>query len=340
MFLINPLATVIAIVVSYGIYVYLERRSLSRTWGDVRSGIWFALARFALLRLESQRWHVKNWRPNILVFTGQPHNREQLVKVASWLSQGRGIVTFFQLLVGNVDKYANAQLRESARKRIRSYIQERRMMAFAEADVVTDFYVGALTIAQAHGVGALEPNSVLLGWSRTPAGRTAQMRLMRSLVALGKSVLILRHDQARPLEQHRQIDVWWRGHTINADLMLLIAHLISEHRSWRNARIRLLRVIDSEGGRVQTEAHMQSLLDAVRVVAEPVVIVRTDASQSVENILSEWSRETDLTILGLLVPQPGQAESYAQRIEGLVQGLGDVLLVRSARSEQDLLFVD
>jgi len=340
MFLINPLATVIAIVVSYGIYVYLERRSLSRTWGDVRSGIWFALARVSMLGLENQGWHIKNWRPNILVFTGQPHNRKHLAEVASWLSQGRGIVTFVQLLVGEIDRSTYPQLRETARKRIRSFIQERRMHAFAEADIVPDFHSGALTVVQSHGVGALEPNSVLLGWSRTEAGRTAQMRLIRDLVALGKSVLVLRHDTERPERPRRVIDVWWRGYTANADLMLLIAHLISEHRAWRHARIRLLRVIDREEGREQTQRHMRELLDAVRVEAEPVIIVRQRNGQPVEAILAEWSQQTDLAILGLLVPEPGQEEAYAQRMERMIEGLGDVLLIRSAGAEQDLLLAE
>lgn len=355
MFLINPLATVIAIVVSYGIYIYLERRSLSRTWGDVRSGVWFAFARFSLLQLERSRQHAKNWRPNILVFTGQPHNREHLVDMANWLSQGRGIVTFFQLLVGDPSERNTPQLREAARKRIRSYIQKRNMTAFSEADIVADFHQGALTVVQSHGVGELEPNSVLMGWSGTPAGRGLQMRLMRNLVALGKSVFIFHYDAMRPggdkthpsIEnarpnngQYRVIDVWWRGHTINADLMLLTAHIIRRHASWSNARLRVLRVIDGEEGRAQTQAHIEKLLESVRVVAEPVIIVRRNATESVESILAEWSQETDLTILGLLVPEPGQEEAYAARIERMIEGLGTVLLVRSARAEQDLLLAE
>ncbi len=88
MFVINPTATVIAILISYGIYFYLERRSTIRTWGDVRNGIWFAVARRSLLNLERSVFHAKNWRPNILVFTGQPHNRAPLVEVANLLSPG------------------------------------------------------------------------------------------------------------------------------------------------------------------------------------------------------------------------------------------------------------
>ncbi|GIV79447.1 MAG: Na-K-Cl cotransporter [Litorilinea sp.] len=336
MFLIHAPATLIAIVISYGIFFLLEQRSLTRTWGDLRSGFWFTLARYALLHLENVPWHVKNWRPNILVFTGQPHNRENLVRMAEWLTSGRGIVTFTQLLVGDVHKLSQANLREAAQKHIREYIQSRRMTAFAEADIVQDFLSGALAVAQAHGVGGLEPNTVLLGWSRTAEGRMAQMKLLRDLASLGKSVLFLHCRDGHDFGRRAVIDVWWRGRGGNADLMLLFAHLITQHRAWANARIRLLRVIDGEEGRTQTQLHMTQILEEVRVVAEPVVIVRTCPSQPIAEILAEQSRETDLTFLGLQLPEPPQDSAYSETLDSLVQQVGSIVLVRSANAEDVL----
>ena len=151
MFLIHAPSTIFAIVASYGVFFYYERRRLTRTWGDLRSGFYFALARFALLQLEGEQYHVRNWRPNILVFTGQPHNREQLAEVADWLSHGQGVVSFFQLLVGDFRTLTEQGLRRAARRRIRSYIRQRNMLAFAETNIVDDFVQGALTVSLAQG---------------------------------------------------------------------------------------------------------------------------------------------------------------------------------------------
>jgi hypothetical protein len=336
MFLINPVATIVAIVISYGIFFYLQRRAVARTWGDVRSGFWFTLARYSLLNLERQRFHVKNWRPNILVFTGQPHNREQLVQIAEWLTQGRGIVTFLQLLVGNVTQLSGRGLRETARKGIRKYIRDRDMTAFADAQIVENFNDGALTIVQSHGVGGLEPNTVMLGWSRTPEGQVGQLKLLHGMVRLGKSVLLLNYDDERTFGQQQVVDVWWGGRGGNAELMLLLAYLIHQHRTWYNARIRLIRVIDNREGYEQTKAHMEQLLSSIRVTAEVVIIVREDPSQSLSDILCENSREADLTILGMQVPDLEALESYRQYLDNLMGQMGSVLLVRSAQIE-DLL---
>lgn len=336
MFLINSGATVFAIIVSYGIYFMLKRRQLGRTWGDVRSGIWFAVARYALLNLEAGRWHVKNWRPNIMVFTGQPHNREQLVEVADWLSRGQGVVTFFQLLVGNVDHLGGRGMREMARKHIHSYIQHRGMTAFAEAEIVPDFKQGAITVVQAHGVGGLEPNTVLMGWSGTEGGRTMQIDMMRQLVTLRKSVLFLHHNPEKGFGRRHIIHIWWGGRGGNADLMLLMAHLITRHRAWDGAKIRLLRVIDGKEGEAQTQAHMARLLQEVRVEAEPVIIVREKA-KPLTDIIADWSDEADLTLLGMQLPDPDQIEVYSQRAHQLIQAVGTVLLIRNASGEEDLL---
>src|SRR5690606_15099252 len=66
MFLINPLATLVAVVTVGGIFAWLERRTLEGTWGDGRHGLWMAITRFGLLRLSSAP-DPKSWRPHVLV---------------------------------------------------------------------------------------------------------------------------------------------------------------------------------------------------------------------------------------------------------------------------------
>ncbi len=333
MFLISPVATLVAILISYGIYFYLERRAIIHTWGDVRSGIWFSLARRALLNLERLTYHAKNWRPNILVFTGQPHNRGPLVEMAQWLSRGYGIVSFFQLLVGDVDQLAQRQLRAVARRQIQTFIRKQNMSAFAEADIVDDFYSGAVTVCQSHGVGGLRPNTVLMGWSGTDEGRVQALHLLSTLANLEKSALFLHHDEMRSFGNRKIIDVWWRGHNRNAELMLLLAYIISQHATWDGACIRLLRVLPRGEGRERTEAHLRALLERVRVTAEPVVIVPPQ-DEPFNKTVETWSAQTDLTLLGMNQPATEDRGSYGRQLNDRVRAVGTVLLVHSGQEEE------
>jgi hypothetical protein len=304
----------------------------------VRSGIWTSLARYALLNLERRPPEDgRNWRPHLMVFTGQPHNREHLVDLAEWLSRGQGLVTFFQLIVSPKARHDAPALRAAARKHIRAYVAERRMAAFAEAQVVADFAEGAVAVTQAHGVGALESNTALMGWSGTAGGRARLLAVLRDLAALGKSALFLRVDEAQGFGRRRVLNVWWRGRGGNADLMLLLAYLVSRHPSWDGAELRLTRVIARAEGRAQTEAHMADLLDAVRVPATLRVVVRAEG-ESFADVLRAQSAGVDLTFLGL--PRPADEDACAATaaaLHPLVEIAGTTLLVHNAAPQADLL---
>lgn len=337
MFLINAPATVAAIVVTYGIYFALRRRETVETWGDVRSGVWTSLARFALLKLERHAPDPRNWRPNLMVFTGQPHNRQRLVALADWLSLGRGVVTFSQLITGAAGDPNKPTLRRTARERIRAYIRENRMAAFAEAQIVPDFASGAVAVAQSHGVGRLEANTVLMGWSGSPGGRAMLLRVLRDLADLGKSVLFLRVDEARGFGDRRTIQVWWGGRGGNGDLMLLLAHLVRRHRDWDGARLRVLRMVGREDAVDAVRDETEALLEAVRVEAEVAVIVRADRDRPFTDLVAEHSAEADLTVLGMQRPDAGSAEAYGEDLDALAAAAGTVLLVHSGAPEEATL---
>lgn len=337
MFLINVPATLIAVLISYGIYFWLARQSIEYTWGDVRSGIWFTLARNILLRLDANELDARNWRPNIIVFTGQPHNRHELVEVANWLSLGQGIVTFFQLITGDVDQLIQRGVRRTARRSITKYIRDNHMEAFAKVEIVSSFKDGALSIAQAHGIGGLESNSVLMGWSSARDGRTMQMHLMRNLVGLRKSILFLRPDPECGFGNKKIIDVWWQGRGGNADLMLMLAHLIQKHRDWLTSSIRLMLVVDQQSGVEEAKSYMEERLTAVRVAAIPTVIVRKSKQEPVAEVIRRNSLDTDLTILGMRVPEADFAEAYGDRLTELIRTIGAVLLIHNAQPDEVLL---
>ncbi len=339
MFLINAPATIAAIVVTYGIYFGLRRRALAGTWGDVRSGVWTSLARFALLKLErgGASGDSRNWRPNLMVFTGQPHNRERLVALADWLSLGRGVVTFSQLITGAVEDPNKPGLRDRAQERIREYIRERGMTAFAEAQIVPDFGRGAVAVAQSHGIGRLESNTVMMGWSGSEGGRRMLLHVLRDLSDLHKSVLFLRVDDERGFGDRQTIDVWWGGRGGNGDLMLILAYLVRRHRQWDGARLRVMRMVGQAQAVEPVRQETLRLLDEVRVVAEVQVIVRHDPARPFADIVAEHSAATDLTVLGMQRPSDVDTTTYGETLNAAAEAAGTVLLVHNGEPQEAAL---
>jgi amino acid transporter len=339
MFLINGLATVIAIFISYGVYLLLKRRTLRQNWGDMRSGLWFTLSRYGLTHFEKLPVHARNWRPNIVAFTGAAvasKSREQLMQVGIWLSSGRGIVTLYHLLMGKLEKLADRGLQDTSCESLRRYVNENSVTAFVGCSIVNDFYDGVLTVVQAHGVSGLEPNTALLGWSNKSEIQKEQMILMRQLIALKKSALFLHYNEERDFGIRRQIDVWWRGRDRNAELMLMLAHIISKSSDWEGARIRVLRLLRHEEGRDGVEQHIEDLAKSARVEAQPIVLIEKEKDDPFFSAFRENSRNSDLVFLGLPVPRDEEIQVRAGYLHKLLQSSPSALLVRSAEVEDIL----
>jgi len=335
MFLIHTPATIIAIIISYGIFFLLTRRRLNQTWGDVRSGGWFSLARFALLKLEEHRWHPKNWKPNILVFSGNPRARTYLADLIKWLSKGKGLNTLIQLIVGDVKELGGREgMKALGLKNLRRFISESKLQAFAQCEIVSDFEEGVLVTSQAHGVGGFRPNVILFGWGDDSKGQVKLIRLMNKLYHLNKSVFMLKRCEEKGFGERKTIDIWWSRGGGNGDMMLLIAHLISLHTDWRNPLIRLITVIDDPEGKEQAEKNIDGLLKEARLKKKALVLTREDPEQPISDIIHETSKDTDLTILGLGLPNEGEETNYALKLDDFIEHLGSVLMVRSVETEE------
>jgi hypothetical protein len=241
--------------------------------------------------------------------------------------------------VGDVDELAGRGFRETSRNHTRKYLEEHGVTAFAECSIVKDFYESVFTALQVHGVAGLEPNVALLGWSGKWEVQKTQIQLMRKLVALKKSVLFLHFDEKLGFGKKRQIDVWWRGKDRNAELMLLLAHLISQSAPWGGSKIRLLRLIDSEEGQEGAERHLAEFLQTVRVKAEPFVLVRSTSDEPFTSVLRQSSQETDLVFLGMRLSQEGGVWEHAKELSQMLEWTCSAFLVRSGEVE-DILDIE
>ncbi|MDZ7700381.1 MAG: amino acid permease [Deltaproteobacteria bacterium] len=337
MFLIHPTATVIAILISYGIYFYLKHRAFRRGWGDIRRGLWFSLIRFGLIRLDATPWHIRNWRPNILAFTGTAgtsHSREQLMELASWLSGGGGIVTLCHLIVGDIDELTEHDFRKASSESLKKYLREGGVEAFVGCSVVSDLHEGIITALQVHGISGLEPNTALIGLSHKPDIRREQFHLMRKMVAVDKSVLYLHFNEERGYGRKKRIDIWWRGRDRNADLMLILAYILTRSVPWEGAEIRILRLVENEEGLHGVEEHMRNLINSVRVDAVPVVMLKDHPEQPFQSVFHSASLETDLTFLGVPVPKVEAFDSAIRFLEDMLHPSSpSVLFVRSAETD-------
>lgn len=330
MVLIHPTATAVAVLVVLALYVALHRKERKADWGDVRRGVYEALIRWALVKLSRRPLSARNWRPHVLVFVEDAERRLELVRFGHWFSQDRGVVTVCELVEGDLLTLEQDPLERKAE--IEALFRREGIAAFGEVDVVPSVEQGIVGVAQANGMAALEPNTVLLGWPGDPERLAALLRVTRRLERLKKSLIIGRvapggaaSDNAR----RRSVHVWWGGLERNGDLLLLLAYLLTRNRQWRGARIRVLSVASNPLMREGTERALRRLLPELRIDAEVEVLVKPQET-SIRELIQAESRDADAVLLGLATPEAGKEEEYASRLAELAEGLPTFFFVKNA----------
>lgn len=338
MSIINLPAMIAAALLCAFIYAVAQRRALDTTYGDARHGIWAAIVRSALQRLRQTEFHPLNWRPNLIILGGDYEKRPWLLQLGSVIVQERGIVTFVQMLGGDVEQLAPEWRR--LRRDLDERIHDRFPNVFARVEVVGDKYDGAVAIAQAYGVGSLEANTVMLGWPRRLENRPGYVRMLRQLVALDRSLLIVHYNRATKLGKHRRIDVWWGGLQGNGGLMLLTAYLITAHNRWSGASVIIRTIVDDEAQRERALSGIQAITASARVQGEAVVLLRD--GRTIAEIMHAESAGADLCIVGLRLPQVGDVDPFFERMNTMLEGMPTTILVHSARTfeSEPVLFAD
>jgi hypothetical protein len=327
MFLINELAALVAVVIEILVYLALRRRAFRASWGDVRYGALMSLARAVLLRLRSLPVAPQNWRPNILVFAGDVARRVDLVRLAAWLNQDRGLLTVSKVIVGSREEHASRIGAE--REAMDQQLVDEGIAAFPEVEIVSAIEEGVIAIAQANGIAGISSNTIMFGWSEKEGRLASQLRIMREVSLIGKSTIICRIKSQSWTARPRRIDVWWGGLQNNGDMLLLLAYLVSLNSEWRSAEICIRSIATSEMMQEHTEKSLRQMLQHNRIAAR-IEITPWDPDANVQELIQKQSKDADLVFLGLREPAVGEEAAYAERLVGLIGDLPTVVFVRNA----------
>ena len=328
--LIDAPAAVSAAVAVAGLYMLLRRKVLRVRFGDARWGFAYSRLRRYLLKLARFPFHPKNWRPTVLVLTGNPETRFAMAMYGLWIGEERGLVVLARVLVGDLAEIGG--FRQTAIAQLEGFVRDNEFNALSEVVVSRDLDEGFTALFQGHLIGPLRPNLVLMGWSSDPERAEAFERCLNSVRLLGMSLILLKDDGLPKRDRQKRIDVWWRG-LENGALMIMLAHLLTLNWEWSRAKIRLLRLVSDEAGRQPSTEALRGLLDAARVDAEVQVLVSTDPFPGV---LERHSKDATVVLLGFTVPKEGDAAAFQRDFGAFLAKLPTTLLVCSS-GEVDLL---
>ncbi len=334
MFRLDMAAMVVAFLVIGGIYFWLAKRELALGSGDVWQSVWSSIVKTGLRKMDDKQDHKRNWKPNILLFSGGSNDRPYLLEFSKELVGTRGIVT-------NFDLHENQEASVLFPKHQQSVSDDilKEYGVFGRKIEVKNVFKGIETIAATFGFSGIEPNTILMGWGRNTKNPVWFAQMTQKLIDLDYNVLYLDYDARYGFRKYEQIDLWWRGVGNNAELMLNISKFLLSSQLWRNARVRVIMVDNTNSNKKVIEKKIRRLLEEYRVPASIKVIGNVLDERPIYELMKIYSSETDLVLVGIPKVKLEEAKNFVTKTNDLVGTIGTTLLVKASSRFEVMDFV-
>ncbi|MFO7963300.1 MAG: amino acid permease [Desulfobacterales bacterium] len=284
MLAIDPITGIIAISILFAVYQYLRRTADPARWADSRRAYHLQRVRENLLQVNASPEHPRDWRPQILAFSNDPERRPRLLRLTAWLEGGSGMTTVVTLLDGK--DILLSKKKEEVESALQRDIREHNPAAFSLVLTTTNMEIAVHTLLQAHGIGPLRTNTLLVNWldEQNESGMGFRellfVRQLKTLHRLGCNIAVLHAEPeawSRLMDtdaERSRIDLWW-SEDATGSLMLLFAYLMTRSEAWKGAVLRILAFRNDTPEDKQKEAIRQVLRDA-RIDADIVFVPAMD----------------------------------------------------------------
>jgi len=325
MVIIDPLPALIAMVVVTGLFALIQRHRHRGAFSDARRGFLFSLIRRCLQALDTMPADPRNWRPNVLVLSGDPGMRAALIRFGGWLCTRRGMMTAAEIIPG-LELHKAMQVRQASLAALRQALLDERIAGFPEALVTRSLDDGLMTLLQTHSIGPLKPNTVLLGWPRQAERVPPYMNLLRTIAHQRRSIIsIVEKRHPTPLAAADRIDIAWEpGET--GSLMLILAHLLTESWAWKRSDVSLVHSVPTVAAAAEATQTLHQILAAgrfdfkvdVRVADTPALVATANGALPPR-----------LLMVGFSPPKEADAARFFEAMDHLADTVPTLMLVAS-----------
>ncbi len=266
MFIINPTFGLVAISLVMGAYLYLVKRKLSVPYGDMRSGLFVAIAEWAAKHVSIlPEKNERAWKANLLVPVQSSRELRGSFSLIRNLVYPRGSVK----LIGITGQSRLEQLSEGLMNMTSAFSREN---VYARWSVIKseDFHMALLNSLQTLQGTFFKPNILFL---RIQPGQEDEEELL-TIISEARSndmgVQLYVEDNVAQLGRSDSINVWIREQSPDWDLSMDLGNidlaLLSGYKLKKNwgARMRVITVVE-EGQEEAAHDYLEDLLDVARL---------------------------------------------------------------------------
>ncbi|CAL1532293.1 unnamed protein product, partial [Lymnaea stagnalis] len=145
-----------------------------------------------------------------------------------------------------------------------SCLEHAGVKGFVEVVVSPNVVDGLSCMIQSAGLGALRPNTILMGWPRDWTDNRNLMAYhifldtMRNIALARNALIVLKADTfpSKGMRLTGTIDIWWIVN--DGGMLLLLGHLLRRHKTWSKCKLRLFSVAGEEDNTVQIKKDLET----------------------------------------------------------------------------------
>merc|ERR1711963_288020 len=183
------------------LYLYILYRKPEANWGSSAQAQVFVNALKGVQSLTETQEHVKNYRPKILVLTGNPAHRPPLVDFANLLTKKLSL-----LICGHVITDPGSVQLSLLKESTQTWLNDKKIKGFYTVTESNSFEEGAKSCLTLAGLGKLSPNMVLIGfkadWMTNLLAAEQYFGVLQGAFDLNLAVGILRVRNGLDFSEH------------------------------------------------------------------------------------------------------------------------------------------
>jgi len=324
MFKLDTTSMFAALTIMGGIYLLLKRQQIKSEYGDVWQSVWTSVMRRALHKMSEKEIEERNWKPNIILFSGQTNKRPYLLEFGKCLVGKHGMLSNFDLV-------ENKELDVLFSKQDQVVNPEEVIPGvFTRRQSCKDIYDGIEMIARTYGFSGVEPNTILIGLGEKRKKAKRFVKLINTLSSLNYNLLLMDYDKTRGFGEKKQIDIWAKDDENYGNFALVISKFLTNHKIWENAKVRFLVVNNNNANAPIIKKKAEKHLDKLRIEAEIIVVNNEIEKKSFYEIVTTESFHSDLVFVGIPEIEEGKEEEYIEKTSKLFNDIGTVILVKAS----------
>lgn len=332
MILLDFLALAGATIVLGLLYFFLQRKELILESGDTWGSFWSNMAKRSLLKLSIKKDNTRNWRPNIVLFSGGENVRPHLVEMGLTISGKLGALTDFNLVKSDINIPKKAKIDEP--------IKDKKINYFLRQLACDSVEEGIKSVTSVYGFSGFEPNTVLLGWSKQIENENFLVHVLQDLKSKNMNVIFLDYDKEKGFGKKEHIDIWWNGKGRFLSFALNLLKFLQSSYEWRDAHVRLLIINSDSSLNDSIYRNTSALLNEQRLKIEIKILSDDFGSRTKEDIIHSESTEADLVILGMSPKDSAHTNEYIQTINKLTSRSSSLLLLRPSNEFEEINLID